>query len=425
MSFTIANQNGFGNAASTNPLTSANFASTTGNMLVCAVRAGGSTTITTVKNQAGVSFTALTAQVNGAQRVQFFYLRNITGNATDNIVITFSTGNANNCAYFWEINGVNTVSPSDVNTGGNAASTSTVTSAAFNVNAVDEIVLACAVTNSAGTFSAGSGFTLDSANGFGGFIGAQHLITSSLQSGITSAMTTTVTPTLLGIAVASFRATTTRGLVQSGNTAGSGAPTRTIPFASNNEAGNLLVVTGRAGATAINLAVSDSQGNTWTILQSDAISAALQFIVAYAPNCKAGANTITISSGAGNFTTCSMIAAEFTGVRATSPVDVSSTLATASASSTVTANSITTTQSDLVLLCVANETTGNPGYTPAGGFIQVQPGLNGLLAFKVPVAAGAIAPSSAIGTPVTWEAYSSAFLPVSKFGQFMLLGVGT
>ena len=410
MAFAIPNKGGFGNASPTNPLTSSSFSSTTGNMLVCAVRAGASTTISSVKNQAGVSFTALTAQVNGAQRVQFFYLKNITGNASDSISVTFNAGNNNNCAYFWEISGANTITAQDASAGGNAANTNTVTSAAFNTTAVDEIILSAAVGNVSGTWSAGGSYVLDSSNGFGGLIGAQHLITSSLQSGVTASMTSTATSTLLTIAIASFRAATTKGAVQSvAQTGLPGSSTQTIAYPLNNQAGNLLVLVGRIAATSISPGVSDSQGNTWTILQQDAVSSSIHFLVAYAPNCKAGANTISVTTGAGNFTSFSMIAAEFTGVKVSSPVDVFSTLATASSSSTATANSITTTASDLVLLTVANETSGNPGYTPAGGFIQLQPGINGLLAFNVPVAAGAIAPSSGIGTPVTWEAYSSSF----------------
>jgi hypothetical protein len=235
---------GFAVSISSNPVTSGNFSSTSGHLLVVGIRVGASLTISSVKNAAGASFTPLAATTSGALSTQFFYLNNITGNATDSITVQFSsnTGTTTAC-WIWEISGQSTTSPSDVATGGTNSGTSPITSNSFSTAVANEIILAFATENATGTcdFSNQSGYSLDTTPGSptvgtaSGFIGAQHLIVSSLQSNVTSDMTFTgVVPTAGLISVASFEAAAASTFSISGNAGIAGANVAYSGTASGN-----------------------------------------------------------------------------------------------------------------------------------------------------------------------------------------------
>ena len=82
------------------------------------------------------------------------------------------------------------------------------------------------------------------------------------------------------------------------------AASTTLSFGSNNTAGNMLVLVWRDLYTSATggQTVSDSQGNTWVQAFATPRSSGGsggyddQWFVYYAPNCKAGANTVTVAS---------------------------------------------------------------------------------------------------------------------------------
>lgn len=213
--------------------TTGTFSSTTGNLLVVAVRVGGST-VSGVQTAAGASFTPLTQATSGTIDQQFFYLKNIVGNPLEAITVSFvgGTSGTSGC-WVWEISGADTVSPSDVDKNGIGAWTSPITSSSFSTLLANEIILALATVNASGTtdFAAQSGYTLDSTPGAptvgiaSGFIGVQHSIVSSIQTTVTSDMTFTggTSGTLTIINVASFKAAAPSSFSISGNAGVAGA----------------------------------------------------------------------------------------------------------------------------------------------------------------------------------------------------------
>lgn len=223
----FATGGGNGSAAS---YTTGNFSSTTGNLLVVGVRLNGNpaTTITSVKNAAGVSFTAIASSLdntNVGQGVQLFYLLNITGNATDNATVNFSPNQSFVGICCWEISGADTSSPFDtaVHAVRNSIST-TVTSPAFTTAQANEIALVFVGQASGGPWTAGSGYTLDSASFPNATIAcaAEYQIFNSIQTGVTA----TIVANILGsatITLATFKAAAPVTHSISGNCGAAGA----------------------------------------------------------------------------------------------------------------------------------------------------------------------------------------------------------
>src|SRR5208282_3831754 len=102
-----------------------------------------------------------------------------------------------------------------------------------------------------------------------------------------------------------------------GGTTNTASP-QNIAFSTNNALGNLLVAGGRTNGGATAPAITDTQGNSWTLIDFDNWSGANNFWMAYAPNCKAGANTVIVTLGG---ILCSTVIAEYSGVSTTSPLD--------------------------------------------------------------------------------------------------------
>jgi hypothetical protein len=92
-----------------------------------------------------------------------------------------------------------------------------------------------------------------------------------------------------------------------------------MAFSSNNGAGDLLVCVGRTNlGNTTGLTVSDSQGNNWIIEFVDSWTLTNTFFMAYAANCKAGANTVTIAQTGANI---SGVVAEYSGIPGAAPLD--------------------------------------------------------------------------------------------------------
>jgi hypothetical protein len=86
-------------------------------------------------------------------------------------------------------------------------------------------------------------------------------------------------------------------------------------FTSNNTLGNLLVV---CSATNANPAILDTLGNTWYVAANATDPGNAVVRMFYAPNCNAGANTITVTYNSGS-TFDSLVISEWSGAE-TGPV---------------------------------------------------------------------------------------------------------
>lgn len=109
--------------------------------------------------------------------------------------------------------------------------------------------------------------------------------------------------------------------VQSRSAAGVGVSSLQLAYNSGNTAGNLLFVAVGCGAgTAIN--VSDTNGNTYgTEREQDFAGSNVRHGSTEAPNCAAGANTVTATFVNSN---CSIAIAEYSGVAVSDPIRASS-----------------------------------------------------------------------------------------------------
>jgi hypothetical protein len=144
-----------------------------------------------------------------------------------------------------------------------------------------------------------------------------------------------------------------------------------IAFTSNNTVGNLLVCAGVVNASTLaGLTITDSQGNAWTIALQDNWKSLSTFFMAYAPNCKAGANTVTIAQ------TGSLISgaiSEYSGVQGGAPLDKigysnSGTGTWTSAAS----GTVTTGQNGELIVSAQGNSTGPASVTPGSGFSNLQ-----------------------------------------------------
>lgn len=100
----------------------------------------------------------------------------------------------------------------------------------------------------------------------------------------------------------------------------------TIAFSSNVTAGSLLLITMTSGNTDTIASVVDSKSNSWNLIVTSANSSGARQTWLYAAyNANAGATTITVTMGSGEFVDSAAIIREYSGIATTSAFDVSST----------------------------------------------------------------------------------------------------
>lgn len=148
------------------------------------------------------------------------------------------------------------------------------------------------------------------------------------------------------------------------NDAGGSGTGTTQAFGANNNAGNTLIFAVRCGGDNT-VTVSDSKGNTWTENVHQVQSSDLGLLSVWsAPNCAAGANTVTF--GFSTAVTARWVIAEYDGMVTSNVFDVkTATDSAGSTSTTPTSGSATpTTNNSLVLGVVA--TGGSQGTITAG-----------------------------------------------------------
>ena len=219
MALSVVNFVTGGMVASGSSFSSSVWSSTSGNLLVVGIRLSEALSfVTSVKTQAGTSLTAIagSAAVNSGstQATQLFYLPNIVGNSIEQITVTTSNSYIYTAICVWEIQGALTSSVLDTAAEGvNASSSTTITTGAFTTTQPIEIICAMGGLPSVNnTYSGQAGYTMDSTGWPPGssdtYCGAEHLITSSIQTGATVSLTGTVAAAGGTLSLASFIATT-------------------------------------------------------------------------------------------------------------------------------------------------------------------------------------------------------------------------
>jgi hypothetical protein len=217
MALSVVKTNNAGQTATSTTVIMPAMSNTTGNLIVvcaCAIATGNP--IIGVTDTAGNTYVPLTAITQTTTGLQYFYAKNITGNAANVVTVTWTITAGFRAAYAWEISGADIVNPLDQQIGGTGTTGTSATSSAFTTTSANEIILAAVSTNVVNeTFSAGGVYVLDSAGYPAGatlmFNGAEHLITSTIQTGVTASMTWTSAVTGWTIAVATFKAASGSG----------------------------------------------------------------------------------------------------------------------------------------------------------------------------------------------------------------------
>jgi hypothetical protein len=176
------------------------FTTAAGDLIVVAVgwsADGGASTVTSVTDTAGNTYSPVTAspQANLGAREQFWYCLAASANAANVITAHFSQSQTFTTIAAWDVPISGGTAAFDVQAGGNDGGHNNITSFAtgsFTTTGTDEIVFA-AMVNDFGTvtYSAGSGYTLDSGSYTSAepVSGAEHRTFSSTQTGITATMT--------------------------------------------------------------------------------------------------------------------------------------------------------------------------------------------------------------------------------------------
>jgi hypothetical protein len=165
-----------------------------------------------------------------------------------------------------------------------------------------------------------------------------------------------------------------------------------IAFTSNNTAGNLLVCSGVVNASTIGgLTITDTQGNTWTIALVDTWNSVSTFFMAYAPNCKVGANTVTIAQ-LGSL--ISGAVSEYSGVFAVAPLDKTGFSDSGAGTWTsATSGNVTTNENGELIVAAQGNSTGPASVTLGSGFSNLQNDSGNVVSIEsqVQATAGAIA----------------------------------
>lgn len=213
MSISVANFLSGGLSGSTSALSSSSWSATSGNTIAVGFRVDATTmsVVSGVTDTAGNSYTPVTGSQSSQtnQAIQFWYSVGITGNASNVVTVHLPGGQSFTGLAIWEIAGVGSL---DSYSEGVGSTGSQPTANSFSTVASNTIVCCIAsISNTGLTWTAGSGYTLDGgSSGFPGsgnqYCSAQHQIFSSVQTGITPAMTVSSANAPVGISVVAFAA---------------------------------------------------------------------------------------------------------------------------------------------------------------------------------------------------------------------------
>lgn len=191
----------------------------------------------------------------------------------------------------------------------------------------------------------------------------------------------------------------------------------TVAYLSNNTAGNLLILVGRTNTPA-SVTVSDSQSNAWAKAVAQANASTNGIVIWYAPNCKAGANTVTVSGGLG----VELVIAEYSGLATSGVLDPGITNSGSGSGNPYSGGSITPSKNNVLMIGgVENDTANGLTDTPTGGFTDRANSLgNVFLADQIVSSLGTYAYGGSYSNPaVTWAAGVVSFLaPIAATPTF-------
>jgi hypothetical protein len=179
-----------------------------------------------------------------------------------------------------------------------------------------------------------------------------------------------------------------------------------IPFLSNNTAGNLLVYVQRNNSDTPST-FTDSQNNSW--VSAPGSGGALW----YAKNCKGGANTLAIGNGAAGHLQATI--AEYSGLDVTNPFD--QITAGAGTGTTATSPAITPSKNGCLIISFGeNGTTNSPVITAGAGYTMRGSGThNSFLEDLVQTTAAPITGTATYNASVSWTQKIASFLPTSAY----------
>lgn len=187
-----------------------------------------------------------------------------------------------------------------------------------------------------------------------------------------------------------------------------------IPFLSDNTLGGLIVVLARIVTSSGPFNCSDSAGNTYIPITQSVYSGTGQRLCGwYTLNCRAGANTVTVSAGGTN----QMVGAigEWTGVPAAAVVEGPSGFGTAASGNVATTPNFTTVGASDLLVALSSELSNTAQAAPSvnNGFTVRVSGpstINSLSMADKIASAGIQSASFTYSQSTFWGAFLIAFI---------------
>lgn len=168
----------------------ASWSSTTGNLNVVCVRTAGGT-VSSITDTASNTYTNIAGFAPAGDRLEIWYAKNTTGNASNVVTANFSSTNFVTVLVM-EYSGADTSAPLDTSATSSSTTSTTVTSNSFTTTAANEVLVACAqVASVSVAWSAGSGYTKRYPSSGNTVVIGEDNIVSSVQTGVTATATTT------------------------------------------------------------------------------------------------------------------------------------------------------------------------------------------------------------------------------------------
>jgi hypothetical protein len=203
-------------------------------------------------------------------------------------------------------------------------------------------------------------------------------------------------------------------LVQSGAAPGSGVPSISVPFASANTAGNLIIAAVRMSTTSQTVTITDSAGNLYTdaVAQSQTTDGH-QVHVFYAKNIAGGGNTVTATFSSTNNHPWLAIY-EYSGLSATSPLDRAAHAQGSSSAPTSGATATTVSANELVFAAVGLPASYTGTVTAGSGYaLRQQDTTSSRAANEAAVVSstGSYAGTFGLSATTNWSAVVATFKP--------------
>lgn len=138
---------------------------TTGNMIAVTITLTTNHTVSSVTDTQGNTYTlSKLVATAGSRRTYIYYAKNITGGTTPTVTVTLS-GSGTGSLNLIEVSGLSTTAPEEA-TDSNTGTGTSITSSAGGVNSSANVFAVVAgTTDTAGTFTEGSGYTLFTTGG--------------------------------------------------------------------------------------------------------------------------------------------------------------------------------------------------------------------------------------------------------------------